>query len=462
MDWKKINQIETKNTETRTFLILVFLILISLALFSAVNLITVMELKGQISLSLNDAINTNIVHKEAVPKKYNPLPSSDNVATTTAESGIIPISQEDVVSEVEVQTEKQAYSNTFSEPFFSTYAIDQTNTNLVLDENVTALTFKPIYELKYEKSCLDKSCGLAETKTDISNQIKTPTELDGKQIKNTSFDKLENNWVVSYVVVDGGQEVGYVYLFDGKNLLPLITDNTSQRIVTKYGRGGGYISAGGSDEQFIILYSGYEGVGYLYNKGVWQNLSQYFGLRVMQSGFKAKIIKGGAGSSATWYICSDDDSKSKLIKLWQNKTDLIQGAIDISSALKNKPAKCFYKNSREVNMVIDSSLQVFKDSGFDNSHNYYYQSSNINNYVGKKVVKIYFLSVGINAIQDSCSLSVSADKKSWQNVSGTEVKLDNKNLETAYLKVKFSPGGSEYSPWFNGLDNIFYVAQDKD
>ncbi len=458
MDWQKINKIETKNAETRIYLILVFLILILLALFSAVNLITVIELKKQISLTLKEAVSTNIVHKE-ISQDTNSLPTSDNVVATTAESGIIPISQENVISEVETKTEKPAYSNTFSEPFFSSYAIDKTNTNLVLDENVTALTFKPVYELRYEKKCVVSSCGFTE-ETDISSQIKMPAELNGKQIKSTSFNKLENNWVVSYIIADGNQEIGYVYLFDGQDLKPLITNKTNQRIVTKYGREDGYISAGGSDDQFVILYSGYEGIAYYYNKGVWQDLSQYFDLRVTAGGFKAKIIKGGTDKNATWYVCSDDDSKSKLIKLWQNKTDLIQGAIDISSVLKTQPVKCFYKSDREVNMVIGSSLQVFKDGGFDNSHNYYYQSSNINNYFGRKVVKIYFLSAGINATPDSCSLYVSADKEDWQKVSGTEANLESGSVDTAYLKVKFTPGGSEYSPWFSGLENVFYLAQD--
>src|SRR5574344_369075 len=266
MDWQKINKIETKNTEARIYLILVFLILILLALFSAVNLITVIELKKQISLTLKEAVSTNIVHKE-ISQDTNSLPTSDNVVATTAESGIIPISQENVISEVETKTEKPAYSNTFSEPFFSSYAIDKTNTNLVLDENVTALTFKPVYELRYEKKCVVSSCGFTE-ETDISSQIKMPAELNGKQIKSTSFNKLENNWVVSYIIADGNQEIGYVYLFDGQDLKPLITNKTNQRIVTKYGREDGYISAGGSDDQFVILYSGYEGIAYYYNKGV--------------------------------------------------------------------------------------------------------------------------------------------------------------------------------------------------
>lgn len=470
MNWKKLNIIETKNTETKIFLVIVFLVLIILALFSAANLITVIELRHQVNLILSDVASTKAKTNQVVanPTMFYSLPSSDNVVATTSEE--IPtdtpvidnpnIEQEKAVSAIETKTEKPAYSNTFSEPFFNAYFIDTANTDLVLDGNITAMTFKPLYELKYEKKCSDDSCGLAKTTEDISSKIKIPAELTGKTIKNTSYNKLGNNWIVGFVVGEGSQEAGYAYLYDGNSLKPLITNATSQRIMTKYGHGGGSISAGGSDNQFIIFYSGYEGIAYLYNNGNWQDLSQYFGLRVTKDGFNAKVIKGGSGNNATWYICAEDGTKSKLIKLWQNKTASIQGAIDLSSVLKSRPARCFYKSDREVNLVIDSSLQVFKDKGFDNSHTYYYQSNNINSYVGKKVVKIYFLSSTINASENSYSLLVSTDKKSWQKVSGKEVDIDNDSLETAYLKAKFSAGSSEYSPWFGGLDNVFYIAQD--
>ena len=468
MNWKKINVIKTKNTETKIFLAVVFLVLIILALFSAANLITVIELRHQVNLILSDVSNTKTKTNQTVATSstFYSLPSSDNIATTTSETSTPAdanpnIEQEKAVSAIETQTEKPAYSNTFSEPFFNAYFVDTANTDMVLDEAITAMTFKPLYELKYEKNCSDNSCGLEKTTEDISSKIKIPAELAGKTIKNTSYNKLENNWIVGFVVSEGNQEMGYAYLYDGNSLKPLITNSTNQRMMTKYGYGGGSISAGGSDNQFIIFYSGYEGIAYLYNNGTWQDLSQYFGLRVTKNGFDAKIIKGGNGNNAVWYVCAEDGKKSKLIKLWQNNTSLIQGAIDLSSVLNNQSSRCFYKSNREINIVSNSNLQVFKDKGFDNSHIYYYQSNNINSYTGKKVIKIYFLSTSVNASNNSYTFFVSADKKNWQTVSEKETILDNKNLETAYLKAKFSAGASEYSPWFGGLDNIFYVAQDR-
>lgn len=468
MNWRKINIIETKNTETRLCLAIVFLVLIILALFSVANLITVIELRHQVNLILSDVSTTKTKSNQAVATSttFYQLPDSEEAVSTSTSSSTatvtdVVIEQEKAVSTVETDTGQSAYSNTFSEPFFNDYSVDAANTNLILDTNVTAMTFKPLYELKDEKKCSDSSCGLEKTSEDISGKIGVPAELAGKTIKNITFNKLGNNWIVGFVVGEGNQEIGYAYLYDGNTLKPLITNNTNQRIGTKYGYGGGSISAGGSDNQFIIFYSGYEGIAYLYNNGVWQDLSQYFGLRVTKSGFEAKIIKGGDGKDATWYVCAEDGAKSKLIKLWQNDTDLIQGAIDLSTVLKNQPARCFYKSNREINIVSNYNLQVFKDKGFDNSHAYYYQSNNINSYTGKKVVKIYFLSTFVNAASNSYSFLVSADKKSWQTVSEKEIILDNKNLETAYLKAKFSAGNSEYSPWFGGLDNIFYIAQDR-
>lgn len=459
--WKKLNIIETKKTETKFILVLIFLILISLSIFSTINLVAVIELRRQVSLILSDIPETR--EKVNAPRTItNFLPSfltiEKTVTTTTAT--VETVEDEEKNSVVKTEEAKASYSNVFSEPFFNRYYIDFDNTNLVLDENVTAMTFKPLYELKDEEKCLTDSCGLEKETENISGKIKTPAELRGKEIKNTSYNKLEKNWVVGYVVAEGGQEVAYVYLYSNGNLKPLITDKTENRISTSYGRGGGTISAGGSDKQFIVFYSGYEGLIYLYNNGVWQNLSSYFSLRVTKNIFKAKVIKGGEGNLATWYICADDGENSKLIKLWQNKTDYIQGVIDLSSILENRAAKCFYKNDRELSIVSDNNLQTFTDQGFDNNQNYYYQSKNINNYAGKKVVKVYFFKTTVSALENSYNFLVSTDKENWKKVFDEEVVVDNHNLDSVYLKAEFMSGDKEYSPWFGGLENIFYVAQD--
>lgn len=448
--WKKINIIETKKTETKFILVLIFLILISLSIFSTINLVAVIELRKQVSLILSDI--PEVKERTNTSKtSSNFLPSFSSITTTT---------EEKKPSVVEIEAASASYSNTFSEPFFSDYNVDFDNTNLILDEDITAMTFKPVYEVKFEKECSEVTCGLKEDSASISSKIKIPIELKDKEIKNVSYSKLEKNWIVGFVVSEGEQERAYVYLWNGNVLKPLITNTTEQKMVTNYSRGGGSISAGGSDNQFIIFYSGYEGFAYLYNQGTWQNLNSYFSLRVTKNIFKAKVIKGGAGNLATWYICADDGANSKLLKLWQNKTALVQGMIDLSPALGGKSVKCFYKNARELSLVSDGRLQTFIDEGFDNNQDYFYQSKNINSYVGKKVVKIYFLGTSVNALKDSYDLLVSADKENWKKAFEQEVVFDNHALSTAYLKVKFTPDDKEYSPWFGGLENIFYVAKD--
>ena len=416
MKLKKFLKIKIKRIKVKLYLVLIFLILILLSIFIISNFMAVLSLQKQV----------------------NSLLSSDSIILTRKEQANI-----------------ATYSNTFSEPFFNKYFIDESRTTMFFDDKVTALTFKPLYELNYKQDCLNSDCDLEKQE---SIKVKTPSELANKDIKSVTYNKLEKKWLVSYIITADKQEQVYVYLLDGKKMIPLITDSSSQKIKTQYGRGNGFISAGGSDNQFIILYSGYEALAFLYNEGNWQDLSAYLGLRVSAGGFKSKVIRSEQGTLATWYICADDGVSGRLIKLWQNNTDTIQGSIDLSSILGGKVATCFYNQDGGLKVVSEGRLSIFKDLGFDNQTNYYYTSNNINSYPDRKVAKIYFLTVTLNAAKNSYAIFTSADKESWDRVIGKEILFDNKDLNTAYLKVEFKTGDNKYSPWFNGLENIFYVA----
>ena len=76
--------------------------------------------------------------------------------------------------------------------------------------------------------------------------------LDGKQ------DNSKGKQVVSFVVTEGKEERGFVYFLVDGQYEALISDKTEAEILTKYGRGDGYIAIGGEENNFLIFYIGYE------------------------------------------------------------------------------------------------------------------------------------------------------------------------------------------------------------
>jgi hypothetical protein len=514
---------KTKDIKNNFVVISIFLVLVLMSFFSVINLITVINLQTQTKNIINKALAINRVKYNKVSEMTfeesieNVVSTTTLVSTLTSTStltltstststGIINTATKSIIEEPiapisativpeplpvisptiydkspEVikapllntpisNSTAFIYSNATSEPFFSSYYIDTEKTNMFLDSNITALTFEPKYELK-GTDCSSNNCNLTPTSdlTSIDNEIyykdrkvSLPKDLQGKKIINFTFSKLTSKWIVGVVVNENNYEAGYVYVFDGNNFEKLMSPETNPHININYIQGGGSISAGGSDDQFMILYSGYETIGYVYNNGSWQDISSFFSLRIGDGGFKSKIIRGGSKDLANWYICSNDPNKSKLIKLWQNKTNKIQGAIDLTRNLKRGAAICSYKGDRELNIARSSKeAYIFKDNGFDNSHAYTYQSNNLSSYFDKNIITVNLNSYVINADSNKYSLFVSSDNTNWQPYQNKLVTFKNKNLNTFFVKATFKPGSSEYSPWFGGFDLISYTAQDK-
>lgn len=519
---QKISITKTKDVKITFCVVSIFLVLALMSFLTVINIITVIQLERETKNILQKAVYINKVKRDnIVPVVTTSTPEIINIIeTSTPENTIatetIPVvapaptenSSNNIIDriiewliidnpvnppvetvkdnynwptrpevtvpelkpEVIVEPVNLTYSNAASESFFSSYYINTSKTDMVLDESVTALTFEPAYEL-IGGSCGSVTCNLnpvseltiADKEIYYNNQkIDLPQELQNKNIINFNSSKLSNKWAVSVVVNSGNQEEGYVYLFDGKNFEKLITPETDHKIITRYNKGGGSISAGGSDNQFVVLYSGYEMIGYLFNNGSWQDISPLFNLRVSAGGFKSKIIRGGSGKLANWYICSDDSTRTKLIKLWQNNTDNIQGAIDLTRILKRGSAICSARGDREVDIIRSSKeTYIFKDKGFNNAHSYSYQSNNFSSYTDKNILTVNFSSYNINAPSNLYSLSVSSDASNWQLYKGEAITFKDSTSNNFFIKAEFKPREADYSPWFNGLDLISYTAEDR-
>lgn len=368
------------------------------------------------------------------------------------------------------------YYNLASDSFFNSYQIDWEKTNMHYDEEVTALTFKPLYEFKKVETCSSPFCGLDEDKNNSclngyclsvvgntiyykNNKINNPSDLKEKDILKVGVNLLQTKWIISFIFSEDGQERVYLYFFTDGEFIPLINQNIPLEIKTTYGRGNGNVSVDGDDDHFLILYSGYEGIAFLYNKGIWQDLSDYFNLRFIDGGFKAKVIKSGEKENTTWYVCSDEGSRAKLMKLWQNNTLQIQGALDLSSVIGRDEIRCSLEEEKQLKIAKTGELFSFEDRGFDNSHDYFYQSVDLNDLKGKRMYEASLDYQVINTQQDLYHLETSSDKINWYNGLSGVVVFPEKG-SGIYFRVNFKSRDNNYSPWFSNLGIISYKGID--
>ncbi len=392
----------------------------------------------------------------------------------------------------------KSYWQSFGDLFSSSAYLDAEKTSMVLDERMTSLVFPPVYEFKYQRACSDFSCGLAtsdiqkiykkEELPNLKNLTKLPRPLPAgikeKDILFANINEFSNKKVALFVVSEGGEERGLVYFIEGSKYVPIITSETEQQIITKYGRGGGQMAAFGDSDNFLIVYLGYEGRGFHYNQGQLEDVSRFFGIRVTDLGFYPQIIKQGTGDNSVWYVLSLDAEKNRLIKLWQNKSSHIVGAYDFSDKINQvlsenngKLAAVATSEKRgEINFIVDEGLDIFEnyslwtfqDNGFDNSSNRLVVSKNVNSKelpISKAQIKDIKVAVdgdhGQYEVQFPCPefnifLSNDADNFVPHN-PGKMVNFPETNQEL-YWKIEFLPSADkEYSPWLDNLNALQYL-----
>lgn len=380
------------------------------------------------------------------------------------------------------------YWYSFGDSFTSSARLNTEQTDMYLEDGVAAFMFPPQYDFVF-RDCVN--CQLAENnisllnKSDYRNDLASmpsplPIELEGKEILAAKIDNLTEKKIASFVVRDGSEERAFVYFLNGNNYEPLITNKTEEKIITKYGRQGGIVTAGGSDDNFIILYSGYEGSAYHYLAGKLYDISKFFSIRVMNEGFMPYIIKQGEGNETIWYVLSQEEGKNRLVKLWQNGGRHIKGSVDLSLPLSQQLAGrtiTAFASSDEGDIdfltTLDGREEVltFYDKGFDNNKVRQVVSKNINtkNYpVYKAIIK----SLGVCLIEDediSYHTSFPNDQidiyigDSMSNfkkiVPKSEVSFSGNNHEL-YFRLVFYPTSENinYSPWLDNINDLAYLV----
>ncbi|MBN2854070.1 hypothetical protein JXK06_00875 [Patescibacteria group bacterium] len=400
---------------------------------------------------------------------------------------------------------------------FSSFAyLDKNKTDLVLDQAVSALVFPPIFSLDLvgdgsdllnsnleadDRWILSESkefCALSPVNNCLevrnekevfynNQQIDLPQEMQDEKIKKIDASFLSSKFVLSFVVeAENNQEEAYAYFFDGRRYSPLISKNSEEKIISQYGRGNGTMVAGGSDDEFILLYNGYEAKAFYYQAGKLSDISRFFGLRVSDGGFYPHIIKQGSGANSLWYILSFSEKKPRLIKLWQNGSLEIKGAYDFSyifkdfSALKLLAFRATPDMRGEFEFIFSTdennrSLSLknpgtwrFKDGGFDNSKERQVFSLNLNTkdaYVTKAYVEMISFNTGFGSearVGNKASnlapelYFLGSDMKKIPAQTNQEISFAPANREF-YWQAVFPPSSnSEYSPFFESISSLYY------
>jgi hypothetical protein len=375
----------------------------------------------------------------------------------------------------------------FGDLFSSDAYLDLERTDMFPDYNSTSLSFTPLFLVKKDRSCISSSCGLNEIIVFSSREekgcigdncllvsgvnlkfnglnIALPTELTSLDIKSTSISTLQKKWVVSFIVSDGGDEKVFSYFFNGKEFSSL-TNNASPLILkTKFGLGGGFVSAGGLDNDFLLTYFGYESHVFHFKRGAFIDISDKFGIKVSDNGFKSEIIRIEKDGNIGWYITSLTEGKFKLIKLWQNETDSIVGSIELTDLVKEKiPGKVvslFLSNSN-INFVSqlenNYTIYSFEDKGFDNSHDYLVTSKDINS-SQKSVLAVLIKEILITP--DKVEFYFSDNNKDFVESHLGEVTQFSGLGSNLLWQFKFLKSNNvNYSPWFGGINYLDYLVR---
>lgn len=413
------------------------------------------------------------------------------------------ISEEQVVKDLK----KELVYSSFTDLFSGIGWLDKSKTNMHHDQVTTAFTFPPKYlwnkidglsissDLKMDEgfnkegsfiSCINGKCLIKDefnlyfiSREDVDNyknsvyRINLPENIKNRNLVSMTIGELESQWLVGVVSQEGGNYFGNVYkiipttnttgsmgrfenIFQGDNLF-----------TSKY---NGKIGFGGIDEDFIIIYGGYEGQAYRFLDGSLIDLSKFFGIRVMEKrGFYPDVIRktGKDKSGVIWYVWSRTEGIPKLLKLFENGTGNIVGSIDLSKFLFGSDTAFarFYPGGNSLK--LRSEIEVyggnkeyweFEDLGFNKEKDLEIVSSNISNYPAK-VIGGTFKEGDLYFNKDNTSFYLSNDLENWVEVEqNQEIIFSDFEQRRLFWKARFRADKNNWtSPYIDTIKINYFV-----
>lgn len=403
--------------------------------------------------------------------------------------------------------------NSFGDHFSGLSFIDEKKSNLNWDYNVSAFTFPPLYNFEKVERGLNGINSVASRniitayRLKVSNnelyyqgrKLKLPSELSGQNILKMTVSLNGSRWLIGIVTGKNYDERGWVYFYDPvkQSFLPLITETTAEKIEPKFERLGGIISFGGTADNFLIVYGGYDGHVLYYYHGALTDVSQFFGLRVSAGGFTPQIISRDNSRGTVFYICSETDGKPKLIKFWPKQAGELMGSLDFTPQIFTEnlgaaSASCELEEAGTFNLeskikspakiLIDikkanNTLETWRfiDNGFDNSLDREVSSYDIGKNSGHKIKRAIIADMGISAENNSTDTAINnqfsevflANKLNaengslnWQKIKIKEWFEFNEPTGSLFWRETFKaiPNDPDYSPWFDHINQLNYIT----
>lgn len=451
-------------------------IIFLLSAFSIYNLYLV--------IALQQSVPEDVQMVRAGVSKITSEESTESEINTTA------VRPESLIA-IEGATDVGGRMSSFGDNFSGLGYVNQAETSMFWDENITAFTFPPIYELSRRNDCSEAFCGLSLDATDPNSlclkqgclsktednrllyknkELILPPALSKEKISEITLASFGTDWLIGLVTGPTEAERGWVYRFDGLAYSPLITDTSEIQILPRFERGGGKIAFGGTASDFIALYSGYDGKAFRFRSGAVEDISKFFGLRVTDRGFQAQILKAGEGKEAAYYVCSISEGKPKFIKIWSQDESSSGGALDFSPFIFKgdfhpEQILCALSNVKSKKLAIaiknqgSFAMYEFIDKGFDNSRDRQVTSVNVNLQKNEKVKAGVFADLGL--VYSGGYESYLSNGHGFQSIRPyLWHSFKQEGAELYYRLVFKSQSETVYSPWFDHINQLDYIFKD--
>lgn len=388
-----------------------------------------------------------------------------------------------------IDTNGRLIGSSFTDLFSGVGWINQDETTLYHDKTATAFLFPPNFDWSRveeqevdldkfiekrddgsDKRCIDDECLLQkdkslyfgnqseETLEDSSHKINLPEGINLGNLVNVTVGSLDSRWLVGFVEEAEEDFIGKVYYFDEGNFNRVFDEEAPFK--SEY---EGKIGFGGSDNNFLVIYGGFTGSGYHVIPGEKQeNISELFGIRLMNDGFHPQAIKGDDGD---WYIYSLTPGNTRLIKLFQNGTDSIRGVVNLTNLISISRAEkaSFYLSEEDFTLFAkisssgnESNYWKFVDKGFDKSNTQVLFSSDINNNPSE-VREASIESYKFSDVGGDVSFYMSNNQRDWFEVDiGQTIEFPDKKGNHLIWKVEANPDTNQRTTPFLDLIRLKY------
>lgn len=373
-----------------------------------------------------------------------------------------------IIPESQVNGVENLVASSFSDLFSGVAWLNQNKTTLYHDWAATALTFEP--NVVWEKAtfpnadrfrvrredgsdvlCLPAGClkQMGNTLSLNGVALALPSEMDGKTIENVSIGELTSRWVVGVVTSGGGKYEGWVYTYDGSSFQKVFGQaNTPFQSTYK-----GVMGFGGTDDDWIAVYGGYEGIAYHIRAGSpFTDVSKFFSIRMMDNGFQPVVTRVDAFGKTMWYVWSLSDRQPELAKLYEDSSGAIVGAVNFTRRLFANTgasrASFRYAGTQGNSVLLQALLAygggntetyVFSDSGFAAPSTAVVESVNISNYPAE-VRSATITEAQVFTGAGSVKYYLSNDGNSWVAAEpGKEVVFPKSDGHLLFWRAEFTP-----------------------